>query len=384
MAGSNICDNGAHLPYGEAGMGTYGANLVANSDRYSVLFQTNDVLKLAKNVPFPDKTSVYSIGDYGTADGTASMAIMRKLIETLKEHHGPNVQFQIIYEDQETNDFNSLFRRLSGLIPEPSSYLQDIENVFAFASGTHFYKQCVPAESMHIIYSGVAVHWLSGKPPVNKNDIFSFPKTDDGTRYLLEKQASEDWEKFLILRSRELKKGGLLVVSTVTNYTTSSGEVKITSGNFLSILNTVWKSFHDIGKISQHELMNTNMALCDKSLTLLKAPFDDPDSKVSKSNLRLLSAKQVFVPCKMYMEWRKRKEEEGVDDRVEFARRYVSANRCWSNSAFLTGLSGTRSKDEKELIVNEFYAQVEEVIQNRSPEDFKDDNVFCYVFIIKD
>ncbi|XP_046575542.1 loganic acid O-methyltransferase-like [Haliotis rubra] len=334
------------------------------------------------NVPFLDKTSVYNIGDYGTADGAASMRLIRKLIENLKEHHGSEVQFQIIYEDQEINDFNSLFRRLSGLIPEPPSYLQDIENVFALASGTHFYKQCVPANSMHIIYSGVAVHWLSGKPPVNKDDIF--PNTNDDARYMLEKQASEDWEKFLILRSRELKKGGLLVVSTTTICTTSSGETKTTSGNFLSVLNTVWKTFRHMGKISQNELLNTNMALCDKSLPLLKAPFEDPDSKVSKSNLRLLSAKQAFVPCKMYKEWRQRKEEEGVDDRFEFARRLVSAHRCWSNSAFLTGLSGTRSKDEKELIVNELYSEVEEVIRNRNPDDFKDENLFCYVFIIKD
>ncbi|XP_071089497.1 uncharacterized protein [Haliotis cracherodii] len=384
MASMNLCDNGAHLPYGETGVGNYGTNLASTCDKYSVLLQTGDFLKLAKKVPFPEKTSAYNIGDYGTADGAAAMTFLGTLIESLREHHGPHVQFQVIHEDKEVNDFNSLFRRLSGLIPEPPSYLQNIENVFALASGTHFYKQCVPADSMHIILCMVAVHWLSGKPPVNKENIYSFPNTDTDARYMLEKQASEDWEKFLILRSRELKKGGLLVVTSPSDSISTSGEMKICSGNFLSTLNEVWKKFRDMGKISQNELVNTNMACCDKSLPLLKAPFEDPNSKVSKCNLRLLSAKLVDAPCEIYNEWKQRKEEDGVDDRVRYARRFVAAHRCWSNSAFLTGLAETRSKDEKELIVNELYEQVEEVIQKRNPEDLKDPNLFAYVYITKE
>ncbi|XP_046575547.1 probable S-adenosylmethionine-dependent methyltransferase At5g38780 [Haliotis rubra] len=384
MSTSNICDNGAHLPYGEAGLGTFGADMGLSTDRYSVLLQNSDFLELVKNVPFPEKTSVYNIGDFGTCDGAAAMTLLRKLIASLKEQHGSDVQFQIIHEDQEVNDFNSLFRRLSGLIPEPPSYLQDFENVFALASGTNFYKQCVPSDSMHIILCLTAAHWLSGKPPVNKNNIFPFPNTDTDARFMLELKASEDWEKFLILRSRELKKGGLLVVSTTSNYTTTSGEVKITSGLFLSILNTLWTKFRDMGKISQSEFVNTNMALCDKSLNLLKAPFEDPNSRVRKCNLRLLSARLVDYPCEIYTDWKQRKDRDGVDDRVKFARRFVSAHRCWSNSTFLTGLSGTRSQDEKEVIVNDLYVQVEDVIQNMNPERFVDQDMFSFVYITKE
>ncbi|XP_067656525.1 uncharacterized protein [Haliotis asinina] len=384
MAARNICDNGAHLPYGEAGLGTCGADLGLSTNRYSVLLQNSDFLDLAKNVPFRDKTSVYNIGDYGTCDGAAAMGLIRKLIASLKEHHGSDVQFQITHEDQEVNDFNSLFRRLSGLIPEPPSYLQDFDNVFALASGTNFYKQCVPADSMHIVLCLAAAHWLSGKPPVNKDSIYSFPNRDSYPRYMLEKKASEDWETFLILRSRELKKGGLLVVSTTSNYTTTSGEVKITSGKFLSILNTLWKKFRDMGKISNSEFVNTNMALCDKSLALLKAPFDDPNSSVRKCNLRLLSARLVDYPCGIYTDWKQRKDKDGIDDRASFAKRFVSAHRCWSNGTFMTGLSETRSQREKELLVNELYAEVEDVVRNMNPECFKDQDIFSCVYITKE
>ncbi|XP_046379048.1 farnesoic acid carboxyl-O-methyltransferase-like [Haliotis rufescens] len=380
----NLCDNGAHLPFGETGSGNYGMNLGSLDGKYTILLRTDEFLKLSKMVPFPNKASVYNIGDYGTADGAASMRLLGKLIESLREHHGHDVQFQVIYEDQEINDFNSLFRRLSGLIPKPPSYLQDLENVFALASGTHFYKQCVPADSMHIILCMAAVHWLSGKPPVNKDFIYCFPETEADVRQSFEKQASEDWEKFLTIRSRELKKGGLLVVSAPSDNPTSTGGMKLCNENYLHMLNSTWKEFCDNGRISKSEFVNTNLACFHKGLSLLKAPFENTSSNVSRSGLRLLSADVVTLPCEVYNEWKQRKEDEGVDDRAGYARRFVSAHRCWSNSAFLAGLSGTRSKEEKEVIVSELYGRVESIVGKMNPELLKDDYTFSFVFITKD
>ncbi|XP_046334596.2 farnesoic acid carboxyl-O-methyltransferase-like [Haliotis rufescens] len=355
-------DNGAHLPYGETGTGNYGANVVSIYDKYHILLRSEFFLDVAKTVPFPDRNSVYNIGDYGTADGAAAMTLLKKLIECLKEHHGPHVQFQVIYEDKVDNDFNSLFKRLGGLIPDPQSYLQDLENVYALASGTNFYKQCVPADSMHIILCIAGVHWLSGKPPMNKDFIYSFPGTEAVVRQRLEKQASEDWERFLIFRSRELKKGGLMIVAAPSDNANRPGGVRICSETLLQTLNSTWKEFRDKGRISKTEFINTNLACFQKSLDMLKSPFEDPNSKVVMSGLRLLSAEVVTIPCGACDDWLWQKENKGVDDRAGYARRYVAANRCWSNSAFLTGLSESRSKVEKEEIVNELYDQVEEGI----------------------
>ena len=41
------------------------------------------------------------------------------------------------------------------------SFLSEYESVFAFASGTNFYKQCMPKSSVHLAYSSCSVHWLS-------------------------------------------------------------------------------------------------------------------------------------------------------------------------------------------------------------------------------
>ncbi|XP_046551282.1 benzoate carboxyl methyltransferase-like [Haliotis rubra] len=142
------------------------------------------------------------------------MAIFGELLATLKDHHGPNTQFQVIYEDLEMNDFNSLFKRMSGIIPDPPSYLQEMDNVYVLASGTNFYKQCVPSNSMHFMMSMTSVHWLSRTATTFKDSIYKDAKSSTEETAALNKQAELDWEMFLLRRSRELKRGGLLVVDS--------------------------------------------------------------------------------------------------------------------------------------------------------------------------
>ncbi|XP_067664257.1 uncharacterized protein [Haliotis asinina] len=132
-----------YRPYWNKGEGNYGSTLGKQSVVH-VQRARESILSLVKTIPFTDKDSAFNIAEYGAADGSTSMAIFGELLMTLKDHHGPNTQFQIIYEDLELNDFKSLFKRISGIIPDPPSYLLEMDNVYVLASGTNFYKQCVP------------------------------------------------------------------------------------------------------------------------------------------------------------------------------------------------------------------------------------------------
>ncbi|XP_067678904.1 uncharacterized protein [Haliotis asinina] len=372
-----------YRPYGKTGDGSYGSTL-GKQNVGSVLPVRERILRLAQTIPFTDKDSAFNIADYGAADGSTAMAIFGELLATLKDHHGPDTQFQVIYEDSEMNDFNSLFKRMSGIIPDPPSYLLEMDNVYVLASGTNFYKQCVPSNSIHFMMSLASVHWLS-KTPIFKDSIYKGDMSSAEETTALHKQAELDWETFLLSRSTELKRGGLLVVGVCAEFQDrNTGEKRYTLYSFVGLLNEVWKEYSESGKISREEFINTNMSTCCRTMEEVRKPFDERWSPVSRSGLNLLSAEAVVNPDVFYNDWREKKDNEGIDDRDDFARKYISAHRNWSNSTFMNGLSDSRSLEEKEQIVDGLYDDVEKRMSRMNPEIFKDDVKFIYIVIRKE
>ena len=57
---------------------------------------------------------VFTIAEYGCADGGVSLPLLYACVEVLKSKHGAELQIHVAYEDQPMNDFKSLFFRLQG------------------------------------------------------------------------------------------------------------------------------------------------------------------------------------------------------------------------------------------------------------------------------
>ncbi|XP_067667486.1 uncharacterized protein [Haliotis asinina] len=375
---------GIYRPYGKTGDGNYGSTLGKQNVGYFEPVRER-ILSLAKTIPFTDKDSAFNIADYGAADGYTAMAIFRELLATLKDHHGPDTQFQVIYEDLEMNDFNSLFKRMSGIIPDPPSYLLEMDNVYVLASGTNFYKQCVPSNSIHFMMSITAAQWLSRTPTTFKHSLYKDAQSSAEETTALHKQAELDWETFVLRRSGELKRGGLLVVCVCAEFDDrNTGENRHSVQSFVGLLNEVWKEYCVTVKITKEEFVNTNLTFCLRNMEQLRKPFDDKTSPVSKSGLTLLSAETAVIPDVFYNNWREKKDKEGIDDREKFARMYTSAHRNWSNSTFVNGLSESRSLEEKEQVVDGLYVDVEKRMARMNPEIFKDDLRHIYLVIRKE
>ncbi|XP_046558988.1 anthranilate O-methyltransferase 3-like [Haliotis rubra] len=259
-----------------------------------------------------------------------------------------------------------------------------MDNVYVLASGTNFYKQCEPSNSIHFMMSMASVHWLS-KAPIFKDPIYKDAKSSTEETTALNKLAELDWKTFLLRRSRELKRGGLLVVGTVAEFEDrNTGENRYTLYSLVGLLNGVWKEYSESGKISKDEFVNTNISTCCRTMKEMRKPFDDKTSPVSRSGLTLLSAEAVVNPDVFYNNWREKKENEGIDDREEFARLYVSAHRNWSNSTFMNGLLDSRSLEEEEMIVDGVYDDVKKRFSRMNPEIFKDDGKFIYIVVRKE
>ena len=79
------------------------------------------------------------------------------------------------------------------------------------ASGTNFYEQCLPSNSVNLGFSGTSFHWLSKKPCDLTDDIMSiFNKVpDENEKFRL--QAERDWEQILLHRAAELVPGTLIL-----------------------------------------------------------------------------------------------------------------------------------------------------------------------------
>ena len=73
----------------------------------------------------------------------------------------------------------------------------------------------------------------------------------------------------------------------------------------------------------------------------------------------------------------------GRDDRKIWANTVVNMARCWTNSAFMTGLSNDRSQQDKENLVNQLYERLEMDIVQKDPRLFKNGSLLVYVFAQK-
>lgn len=100
-----------------------------------------------------------------------------------------------------------LYTFVPGLLPLSSSYLSDFPNVFVSATGTGFYEQCFPSDSVNLGFSCLAIQWLRKKPcNLTRAILHSFSEVPQ-ERNMFAKQAEKDWEQFLLMRAKELAKG---------------------------------------------------------------------------------------------------------------------------------------------------------------------------------
>ncbi|WP_432176832.1 hypothetical protein [Streptomyces sp. Tue6028] len=158
-------------------------------------------------VPLPEGDEVFRVADLGVAAGTNSLEPMRALVEDIRKRTSAVTPVVVVHTDIPANDFNAMFSTVTG---SPQSYAHEPE-VFACAEARSFYEPLFPPAELHVVWSAIAVHWLSRLPRAVPDHIFSFRATGD-IREALRAQSRRDWETFLELRARELRAGGQLVV----------------------------------------------------------------------------------------------------------------------------------------------------------------------------
>jgi hypothetical protein len=149
------------------------------------------------------------IADYGCSQGKNSLAPMRAAVKRLRARIGPDRPIFVVHIDQAANDFNTLFDVLHR---DPERYSVDDPNTFPSAIGRSFYESVFPVEHVHLGWSSYAAVWLSRIPMLIPGHFISLAGPQD-VREAFERQAADDWRRFLSLRAKELRAGGRLVVA---------------------------------------------------------------------------------------------------------------------------------------------------------------------------
>ncbi|KAJ4710103.1 S-adenosylmethionine-dependent methyltransferase [Melia azedarach] len=156
------------------------------------------------------------LADCGCAVGPNTFNAMQDLIEIVKLKYRsqcPSSQmpeFQVFFNDQSANDFNTLFTSL----PEEPEY---------FVAGVpgSFHKRLFPEKFLHLVHVSYALHWLSKVPEdlVDKNSpawnkgriLYAFAPEEVRKAYA--NQFAKDLENFLNARAKEIVPGGMMIIT---------------------------------------------------------------------------------------------------------------------------------------------------------------------------
>ncbi|XP_067667698.1 uncharacterized protein [Haliotis asinina] len=352
-----------------------------NGERDAAAAIQHDIIDILRQTPVTSNT--FNLGDYGVADVSISMDLIRAIIGEIRCLHGHDVEISVLYEDTYKNDYNTLFHKLYGPVCDPPSYIGDDTCLFTSACATNFYKQCVPSKSMDMILCFIALHWLSS--PVDLNGyVTSNLFLNTMARNAAMKIAADDWNAFLHCRARELKKGGHLVCSIpIQDPEFLNGNGVSSADGLCTVFNVMLWTYCRQGKITEAEMKKAVLKEYFRTVKEIRQPFDDLSSPIIAIGLKLSRLDVKQIECQHKTTWRQRLMEDGIDDHERFANSIGEMVRVWTHGTMESALSTTRRAAEKDDLLDDFYTDLKHHLLDYNPETFNSEYLLAYVFIEK-
>lgn len=331
------------------------------------------VIDAINDLPLESIESGFTLSDMGTADAGTSLSMVANAIDAVRARV-PEAPISIVYSDQPRNDFNALITNVHGLGPF-ETYLDSHENIFPMVSGTTFYKQILPPNSLNIGFSATAMHWMSSKVCNISNHVQAVgAKGEEFNAFRA--QATRDWQQILLHRASELKPGGKLVLINFARdaqgrYLGNTGGV-----NMFDTFNQIWISFLEQNRINREEYENMTLPQYYNSVEEFSAPLQDQSDPVYQAGLRLDHIDTRLVVCPFAKSF----EEHG--DAARFAKEYIPTIRTWNESIYFNGLSTDRPLDERREIIEDYYQTYHDMVRD-NPTGHGMDYIHAYMVISK-
>ena len=324
-----------------------------------------------KEVP---KLPILRMADYGSADGGTSQELWCNLIDQIRCNKDDR-QIEILYTDLASNDFSTLFKIMQGMHGDSKfSFQKKYLNIFVHGCGTGFHQQLMFDNSLSLGFSATAMHYVSEKPCQIINHVH-MTGADSNEKEKFKQQASKDWESILISRSKELTKGGRFICLNF-GIDEKGRYLGNTDGHCMfDKFSYHWKSLEKKGIITNDEYISATFTQHYRTLEEFRKPFDDPDSEISKTGLRLKSCETRLTDCPFKVNYLKNKNSMSSSD---YAKTLIPTLRSWSETVFKTALIG-RDQQDINNIVDQFYNSYQQEVT-----DNPDGHAMDYIHIIMD
>jgi len=321
----------------------------------------------------PSSPRPIGLADFGAADAGTSMEMIGRAVTALRAK-APGRDVVLTYTDLPSNDFSQVFRNSQGT-GTAGDHLSGHDRLFVFASGTSFYRQVLPNESLDLGFSATAMHWITGTPCSIEDHIHAVGAKGDELAAYTDK-GMKDWTTILRHRAAELVPGGRLVlvnfcIDEAGRYLGNTG-----GANMFDTLAMLWRRLRDEGTIAAAEFRDTNFPQFYKTLEQFRAPLDDSGGPLRNAGLVLEHIETRVVPCPYKAEY------EASGDLDAFAPALVGTVRSWSETVFLNGLDPATPTARRHEVIERFYKSYEDEIRT-APQDHAMDYVHVYMTMAK-
>jgi len=163
-------------------------------------------------------------------------------------------------------------------------------------------------------------------------------------------QASEDWQRFLGHRARELRPGGELIVVAVT--TDDAGN---TGGeSLMDLTNEPVLAMDEAGSIRPEEYGRMNMPAYHRTMEEFTEPLR---SGTLTEDLILKEDAKAGFPDQLWPEY------EQTKDVNAFATSYTEFMRAFTEAPLFSGLDADRTPADRERIANEYFERMRSLIE---------------------
>jgi hypothetical protein len=301
--------------------------------------------RAVEEMTVPQGAEPAAVADFGAAQGRNSLGPMRLAVERLRRRTTVSTPIVVIHTDLPQNDFGSLFALVEA---SPESYLRSVENVFALAAGKSFYERIFPDGYLSLGWTAISVHWLS-KVPCDIPDHVYAQRAGQRVRKAYAEQASEDWQRFLGHRARELRPGGELIVVAVT--TDDAGN---TGGeSLMDLTNEPVLAMVEAGSIRPEEYGRMNMPAYHRTMEEFTEPLR---SGTLTEDLILKEDAKAGFPDQLWPEY------EQTGDVNAFATSYTQFMRAFTEAPLFSGLDADRTPADRERLANEYFERMRSLI----------------------